>query len=119
MTYQFVKHLKFMQLNYSRKRLFIKIGIMVVGAFARVIYNIYYILAVSVFSGMKGWIINLDLQCVRVYKYYGLIQCAMALALFILPIFGAHSLFNSPLASSQTAEQRHRSVLSAGSRASL
>ena len=68
-TFQFVKHLKFMHLIYSRRKLFFKIGLMVVGAFAHIAYNIYYILAVSVLKNQKGWMINVDENCQRVSKW--------------------------------------------------
>lgn len=62
-TYQFVKHLKFMQLIYNKKRLFLKIGLMALGGVARVIYNVYYIVAVS--EDTQDWMISLDSNCQR------------------------------------------------------
>lgn len=59
MTIQFVKHLKYMQLVYSRKTLLTKIGLLVLGALTRVAYNIYYILSVFIFSD-AGWLIELN-----------------------------------------------------------
>lgn len=121
-TYQFIKHLKFMQLIYSRTKLLKKVGLMAVGAFARIAYNIYYILAITLNEADdKGdWMIDLDEKCQRKNHYYGLFLCCIAILLFVCPILGAHSLFNSPLSSTSQVDQlakrqSSRSVLSRGS----
>lgn len=62
MTYQFVKHLKYMQLVYSRRTLMTKIGLLVLGALTRVAYNIYYILSVFILED-AGWLIEVDERC--------------------------------------------------------